>query len=244
MTVVYKKPEALEKTGNSYCPGCMHGTADKLIAQTIDALGIREKTIGILPIGCGTLAMGYFNFDMVLAAHGRAPAVATGYKRARPENVVFTIQGDGDLASIGLAEILHCANRGENLTTVFINNGTYGMTGGQMAPTTLVGQKSTTTVQGRNPATAGYPMRMAEMVAQFDAPVYVARFALDRPPNVLRAKAGIEKAFRNQIEGRGYSFVELLSDCPTNWGLSPTECLTHIREKMVPVFPLNVFKDI
>ena len=242
-SAIYEKSASLKPSGSGFCPGCLHGVADKLIAQTLDKFGVREKTVGILPIGCGTLAMGYFNFDMIVSAHGRAPAVATGYKRCRPDNVVFTYQGDGDLASIGLGEIMHCANRGEKLTTIFVNNGIYGMTGGQMAPTTLVGQKSTTTPQGRDPKVAGYPMRMAEMIAMLEAPVYVARFALHRPADILRAQAGIEKAFKNQIDGRGYSFVELLSTCPTNWGMSPEECRSHIRDNMVPAFPLGVLKD-
>jgi 2-oxoglutarate/2-oxoacid ferredoxin oxidoreductase subunit beta len=244
MNIAYSKPQALQKVSSGYCPGCSHGTANKLIAQAIDTLGIRERTVGILPIGCGILAMSYFDFDMVCAIHGRAPAVATGYKRARPDKVVFSYQGDGDLAAIGLSEILHCANRGEMLTAIFVNNAIYGMTGGQMAPTTLVGQKSTTTQAGRDPGSAGYPLRMAEMIAQFDAPVYVARFALHRPSDVLKAKDGIVKAFRNQIDGRGFSFVELLSACPTNWGMTPTECLGHIRRKMIPIFPPKVFKDV
>ncbi len=243
MNMIYSKPRALQKVASGYCPGCSHGTANKLIAQAIDSFGIRERTVGILPIGCGILAMSYFDFDMVLAIHGRAPAVATGYKRARPDNIVFSYQGDGDLAAIGLSEILHCANRGEMITAVFVNNGIYGMTGGQMAPTTLVGQKSTTSQDGRDPGLAGYPLRMAELIAQFEAPVYVARFALHRPSDVLKAKAGIAKAFQNQIERRGFSFVELLATCPTNWGLSAKECLAHVRHQMIPIFPPKVFKD-
>lgn len=244
MTIAYHKPEALEPVASPYCPGCMHGTAHKLIAEVIDELGIRDRTVVVLPIGCATLSTDYFNIDLIVSTHGRAPAVATGYKRARPENVVFTYQGDGDLASIGLAEIMHCANRGENICTFFINNGIYGMTGGQLAPTSLVGQKATTAVEGRDPKTTGYPLHMAELIAQLQAPVYVARFALHKAGFILQARAGIKKAFENQIAGRGFSFVELLSDCPTNWGLSPAECITHISDEVMPIFPLKVFKNI
>jgi 2-oxoglutarate ferredoxin oxidoreductase subunit beta len=221
----------------------MHGMVCKLVGETIDKLDLREKTVGILPIGCATLSMDYFNFDMIVSAHGRAPAVATGYKRCRPENLVFTYQGDGDLAAIGLAEIMHCANRGEKLTTLFVNNGIYGMTGGQMAPTTLVGQKATTCVTGRDAAEVGYPMRMAEIINTLEAPVYVARFALNTPANIIKAKAGIEKAFRNQVEGKGYSFIELLSNCPTNWGVTAEESLKWIEEKCIPYFPLGEFRN-
>lgn len=244
MNIAYAKPEALQKTASGYCPGCLHSTASKLIGQAIDTLGIRERTVGVLPIGCGTLGINYFNFDMIVSAHGRAPAVATGYKRARPENIVFTYQGDGDLAAIGLAEAIHCANRGENITAIFINNGIYGMTGGQLAPTSLIGQKATTAVEGRDPKTTGYPLHMAELIAQLQAPVYVARFALHKAGFILQARAGIKKAFENQLGGRGFSFVELLSDCPTNWGLSPAECITHISDEVMPIFPLKVFKNI
>lgn len=244
MEKIYSKSESLLDASSGYCPGCMHGTVSKLIAETIDKFEIREKTVGILPIGCSTLGMNYLNFDLVVSPHGRAPAVATGYKRCQPDNVVFTYQGDGDLAAIGLAEIMHCANRGENLTTIFVNNGIYGMTGGQMAPTTLVGQKATTAPDGRDPSKVGYPMRMSEIIATLEAPVYVARFALDTPANIMKAKAGIEKAFRNQIEGKGYSFVELLSNCPTNWGLSPLDSLKWITEKTIPYFPLGELKNV
>ena len=243
MQKIYAKSDSLQKTGSGFCPGCLHGTVCKLVAETIDKFEMREKTVGILPIGCGTLSMEYFNFDMVISAHGRAPAVATGYKRCRPDNLVFTYQGDGDLAAIGLAEIMHCANRGEKITTIFVNNGIYGMTGGQMAPTTLVGQKATTCVAGRDAEQSGYPMRMAEIISTLEAPTYIARFALNTPANIIRAKAGIEKAFRNQIEGKGYSFVELLANCPTNWGMSPEESLGWIGEKMISYFPLGEFRN-
>ncbi len=243
MEKIYAKPTSLQPVGNSFCPGCLHGTALKLVAEVIDKLGLREKTIGVLPIGCSTLNMFYSNYDMITSAHGRAPAVATGCKRCQPDKFVFTYQGDGDLAAIGLAEIMHCANRGENLTTVFANNGIYGMTGGQMAPTTLIGQRATTCQSGRDSNLAGYPLRMAEIIATLDAPVYVARFALNTPGNILKARAGIEKAFRNQTEGRGYSFVELLTNCPTNWGVSPQESIRWIAEKSIPVFPLGEFRN-
>lgn len=243
MEKIYAKSDSLQKIGNGFCPGCLHGTVNKLIAETIDKFEMREKAVGILPIGCGTLSMEYYNFDMIVSAHGRAPAVATGYKRCRPDNLVFTYQGDGDLAAIGLTEIMHCANRGEKITTIFINNGIYGMTGGQMAPTTLVGQKATTCIAGRDADKVGYPMRMAEIISTLEAPVYVARFALNTPANILKAKAGIEKAFRNQIEGKGYSFVELLTNCPTNWGISPEESLGWIGEKMISYFPLGEFRN-
>ena len=243
MEKTYAKTDSLLPTGSGFCPGCMHGMVCKLIAETIDKYNLREKAVGILPIGCATLSMDYYNFDMIVSAHGRAPAVATGYKRCRPDNLVFTYQGDGDLAAIGLAEIMHCANRGEKITTFFVNNGIYGMTGGQMAPTTLVGQKATTCVAGRDASLAGYPMRMAEIINTLEAPVYVARFALNAPANIIKAKAGIEKAFRNQIEGKGYSFVELLTNCPTNWGVTAEESLKWISEKSIPYFPLGELRN-
>jgi len=242
MEKVYAKSPSLLDVSSGFCPGCLHGTASKLVAETIDKLGIQDRVVCVLPIGCGTLNMYYGDFDMIGASHGRAPAVATGYKRCQPDNIVYTYQGDGDLAAIGLAEIMHAANRGENITTIFVNNSIYGMTGGQMAPTTLIGQKATTAPNGRDASQAGYPMRMAEIIATLEAPVYVARFALNTAGNVLKAKVGIEKAFRNQLEGKGYSFIELLSNCPTNWGLSPEESLKWMAEKTIPYFPLGEFK--
>lgn len=243
MQKLYSRPKVLQISGNAFCPGCLHGTAYKLIGEIIESYDIQGKTIGVLPIGCSTLNMFYSQYDMITAPHGRAPAVATGYKRCRPDRFVFTYQGDGDLAAIGLSEIIHCANRGENITTIFANNGIYGMTGGQMAPTTLVGQKATTCQDGRNPSLAGYPMKMTEIIAGMEAPVYAARFALNSPANILKAKAGIEKAFRNQLECKGYSFVELLTNCPTNWGVSPEESLQWIHERSIPYFPLGEFKN-
>ena len=243
MQKIYSKSDSLLAVGNAFCPGCLHGTAYKLIAETVDKLDLREKTVGVLPIGCSTLNMYYSNYDMITSAHGRAPAVATGYKRCRPDKFVFAYQGDGDLAAIGLAEIMHCANRGENITTIFANNSIYGMTGGQMAPTTLIGQKATTSQTGRDSSLSGFPMQMAEIISTLKAPVYVARFALNTPANVIKAKAGIERAFRNQIEGKGYSFVELLTNCPTNWGVSAEESLKWMAEKTIPYFPLGELRN-
>ncbi len=242
MQRIYAKPESLNKVGSPYCPGCLHGLAQKLFASVLDDLGLREKTIMVMGVGCVSLARTYFNMDMVPAAHGRAPAVATGIKRRRPDRFVLTYQGDGDLAAIGTSEIIHCANRGENITTLFINNATYGMTGGQMAPTTLVGQTSTTTPAGRDPKTTGYPLKMAEIIATLEAPAYVARFALNSPANILKAAKGIETAFRMQLENRGFSFVELLSNCPTNWHMKPLDTLATIEKNMIPYYPLGEFK--
>lgn len=243
MQKIYSRPESISKIGSGYCPGCMHGTITKITAQAIDELELRSKAICCLPVGCGTLGLLYWNLDMIGCAHGRAPAVATGVKRSRPQNLVYTYQGDGDLASIGIAEIIHAANRGENLTTVFINNSIYGMTGGQMAPTTLVGQRATTCVEGRDPSVAGYPLNMSEIIAQLKAPVYVARFAVDTPANINRAKRGIKKAFQLQMEGKGFSFIEILSNCTTNWGMSPLDTIDFIHDHTMKQFPLGVFKE-
>lgn len=244
MERIYGKSEALLQRGNKYCPGCFHSMANKLVAQCIEELGIREKTVGIIAVGCANLSQLYYNFDMIGASHGRAAAVATGYKRMAPDRFVFCYQGDGDLASIGLAETVHAANRGEHVTIIFINNSTYGMTGGQMAPTTLVGQKSTTTPGGRNPDQVGYPIRMAEMIAGLEAPVFVARAAMNNPKNVMQAKKIIKKAFQLQLEDKGYSFVELLSSCPTNWGMSPVAAAKWMDEHTIKYFPLGIYKDI
>lgn len=243
MEKVYKRPDSINQSISGYCPGCMHSTITKITAQAIDELGVREKAICVLPVGCGTLGIVYWNMDMVASAHGRAPAVATGIKRTCPDSVVFTYQGDGDLAAIGIAEILHAANRGENITIIFINNSIYGMTGGQMAPTTLVGMRATTCPEGRNSATEGYPIHMAEIIAQLNAPVYSVRCAVDTPANINKAKKAIKKAFNNQLNGKGFSFVEILSNCPTNWGISPLETLNYIHEQTMGEFPLGVFKD-
>jgi 2-oxoglutarate ferredoxin oxidoreductase subunit beta len=227
-----------------YCPGCTHGIIHRLVGEAIDALGIEGRTIGVAPVGCSVLAYNYFNFDMTVAAHGRAPAVATGLKRANPESIVFTYQGDGDLASIGMAEAVHAAARGENITIVFVNNAVYGMTGGQMAPTSLPGQTTQTSPYGRDAALCGLPVKVSEMLAQLDGPAYIARVATDSPKHVLAAKRAIERAFRNQIEGKGFSLVEVLSACPTNWGLSPKDALGWMAEAMIPYYPLGVYKDI
>ena len=237
------RPRALSTTPTHYCPGCTHGIIHRLVAEAIDALGIEGNTIGIAPVGCSVLAYHYFNCDMTIAAHGRAPAVATGIKRASPENIVFTYQGDGDLASIGMAEVVHAAARNENITIIFANNAVYGMTGGQMAPTSLPGQITQTSPYGRNTASSGFPVRICEMLSQLDGPEYVTRVAVNSPKHTLAAKQAIEKAFRNQVEGRGFSIVEVLSSCPTNWGKSPKEALEWIDEAMIPYYPLGVYKD-
>ena len=237
------RPHALSTTPTHYCPGCTHGIIHRLVAEAIDALGIEGNTIGIAPVGCSVLAYNYFNCDMTIAAHGRAPAVATGIKRASPENIVFTYQGDGDLASIGMAEVVHAAARNENITIIFANNAVYGMTGGQMAPTSLPGQVTQTSPYGRNTASSGFPVRICEMLSQLDGPEYVTRVAVNSPKHTMAAKKAIEKAFRNQVEGKGFSIVEVLSSCPTNWGKSPKEALNWIDEAMIPYYPLGVYKD-
>ncbi len=243
MKAVYTKPESLKDTVNSYCPGCGHGLVHRLIAEVIDELNVREKTIGIAPVGCAVYAYDYFNFDVAEAPHGRPPAVATAIKRCLPDRIVFTYQGDGDLASIGTNEIIHAANRGENITVIFINNANYGMTGGQMAPTTLPGMKTTTTPKGRDVAVAGYPMRVSELLSTLEGAAYIERVTLIDPASVVKAKKAIKKAFLNQIDHYGFSFVEVLSPCPVNWGLKPLEALTFIKEKMMPYFKLGVIKD-
>lgn len=225
-----------------YCPGCGHGIAHRLIAEVIDELGIIEKTVGVAPVGCSVFLYNYINCDMYEAAHGRAPAIATGCKRAHPELVVFTYQGDGDLASIGTAEIIHTAARGEKITTIFINNAIYGMTGGQMAPTTLIGQKTTTSPFGRTSENAGYPLRMSEILATLNGGAYIARVAVNSPKNIIRAKKAIKKAFETQIKGLGFSLVEVLSQCPTAWRMSPGEAVKWVDEVMMPYYPLGDFK--
>lgn len=243
MNAVYSKPESLLPVGNKFCPGCLHGIATRLIAEAVDELGIRDKLVGVIAVGCSNMAQLYFDFDLIGAAHGRAAAVATGFKRMSPDNIVLSYQGDGDLSSIGLAETIHAANRGENITVVFINNCIFGNTGGQMAPTTLVGQKTTTSPAGRNPLTEGYPLRMADIISTLEAPYYVARFALNTPAGVMAAKKGIRKAFENQINGKGYSFVELLVNCPTNWKMSPKQSLDFIDSDVSKYFVPRVYKD-
>lgn len=242
-TALYKRPDSLHETSMFYCPGCGHGILHKLIAELIDELDIRGRTVGVAPVGCAVTAYDYLDVDFSEAAHGRAPAVATGIKRARPELFVFAYQGDGDLASIGMAEIIHAANRGENYTTIFVNNTVYGMTGGQMAPTTLPGQWSSTCPQGRDPATTGYPIRVCEMLDALEAPVLIARTMLDGPAGVRKTKAMLAKAFKSQLDGRGFSLVEVLSPCPVYMRLEPKQAMDHVRENVAAYFPPKVFRD-
>lgn len=241
--VVFDKPKSLTENKFHYCPGCTHGIIHRLVAEVIDELGIEGTTIGVASVGCSVFTYNYFTCDMVQAAHGRAPAVATGVKRANPENIVFTYQGDGDLAAIGTAETVHSAARGENITIIFVNNAIYGMTGGQMAPTTLPGQVTQTSPYGRDTTTAGFPIKVSEMLSTLDGPAYIERVAVNNVKNVKNAKKAIKKAFQNQVEGKGFSLVEILSTCPTNWGLTPEKSLTWLEENMLPYYPLGVYKD-
>ena len=236
--------KGLKDASTHYCPGCHHGIIHRLVAEAIDELGVLEKAIMIEPVGCAVLAHNYFNVDTIQAAHGRAPAVATAVKRVHPEAVVFTYQGDGDLAAIGCAEIVHAAMRGEKFTTIFVNNAIYGMTGGQMAPTTLVGQVTATSPFGRKNEEAGRPIRISEMLATLEGPNYITRVAVNTPANVNKAKAAIKEAFKRQISAEGFTLVEVLSTCPTNWGMSPVEACKFVDESMVPYFPLGTFKDV
>ena len=242
MEVVYTRPESLTTTTTHNCPGCTHGTAHRLVAEVLDEMGIREKTIGVAPVGCSVFAYDYFNHDFVEAAHGRAPAMATGIKRVRPNNTVYTYQGDGDLASIGMAEIVHAAIRGENITVIFINNAIYGMTGGQMAPTTLPGMRTTSSPGGRDVENMGYPVRMSEMLSTIDGVSYSVRRSLHNPANIRKSKKAIRRAFEVQEHGMGFAMVELLSSCPTNLKFTPSEALTFIEEQMVPYYPLGDYK--
>ncbi|MBI4772008.1 MAG: 2-oxoglutarate oxidoreductase [Chloroflexi bacterium] len=241
--IMYQRPEALADVATHYCPGCTHGVAHRLVAEVIDELGIRGETIGVAPVGCAVFAYNYFNLDFAEAAHGRAPAMATGIKRVLPDRVVFTYQGDGDLAAIGIAEITHAAARGENITTIFINNAIYGMTGGQMAPTTLPGQKTTSSPCGRDVETTGMPLKMSELLAGLPGAAYVARRSLHNVREINRAKKAIRRAFEVQLSGMGFSMVELLSSCPTNWGISAVQSLTWIEQNMLPYYPLGDFAD-
>ena len=241
--IVFEKPHALLDVPTHYCPGCTHGIIHRLVAEAIDELGIEGKTIGVAPVGCSVMAYNYFACDMVEAAHGRAPAVATGLKRGDPDKIVFTYQGDGDLASIGTAETVHAASRDENITIIFVNNAIYGMTGGQMAPTSLVGQVTQTSPYGRDPKMAGYPVRICEMLSQLEGPSYLERVAVNNVKNVRNAKKAIKRAFENQVNGRGFSLIEVVSSCPTNWGLTPEKALEWIDDKMLPYYPLGVYKD-
>jgi 2-oxoglutarate ferredoxin oxidoreductase subunit beta len=243
MDVIMKKPHALTDIPMHFCPGCTHGIVHRLVAEVLDELDIEGITIGVSPVGCAYNNYLYFNCDMVQAAHGRAPAVATGIKRSRPENIVFTYQGDGDLAAIGTAEIVHAAARGEKITTVFVNNAVYGMTSGQMAPTTIIDQVTTTSPKGRDPEQHGYPIRICELLSTLDGAVYIERVSMHDVPHIRKAKKAIKKAFMVQQTGAGFSIVEVLSSCPTNWGLSPKDALDWIKEKMIPVYPLRVYKD-
>jgi len=241
MEKVFGRPESQTEKGTHYCPGCTHGIIHRLVAEVIDELGV-ERVVGVAPVGCAVTAYDYFHYDMTQAAHGRAPAVATGIKRVHPETVVFTYQGDGDLASIGAAEVVSAAMRGENITVVFINNAIFGMTGGQMAPTTLPGQKTSTSPYGRDPKHCGMPIRMAEMLATMESPGYIARVTVTSPQYIQQAKAALRKAFETQINNQGFSMVEFLSTCPTNWGMSPIEAIKWLEENMIPYYPLGEFK--
>ena len=243
MSVVFDKPKALADIPFHYCPGCTHGIIHRLVAEAIDELGIEGRAIGVAPVGCAVMAYDYFTCDMIEAAHGRAPAVATGIKRARPDSIVFTYQGDGDLASIGMAETVHAAARNENITIIFVNNAIYGMTGGQMAPTSLPGQVTQTSPYGRDVKLTGLPVKVAELLSALDAPTYIERVAVNNVKNVKNAKRAILKAFRNQVEGRGFSLIEVVSSCPTNWGMTPEKALEWVDEKMIPYYPLGVYRD-
>ncbi len=241
--VVFQKPKALTDAPFHYCPGCTHGIIHRLVAEAIDELGIEGNTIGVAPVGCAVFAYNYFACDMVEAAHGRAPAVATGLKRSDPANIIFTYQGDGDLASIGMAETVHAAARNENITVIFVNNAIYGMTGGQMAPTSLPGQVTQTSPYGRDVKTVGYPVRVCEMLSELEGPSYIERVAVNDVKNVKSAKRAIKKAFQNQVEGKGFSLIEVVSTCPTNWGMTPQKALEWLKENMLAYYPLGVYKD-
>lgn len=243
MKVKFGRPRSMKNHPTHYCPGCGHGIVHRLICEVIDELGIRDKVIGICPVGCSVIAYDYFDFDMVEVAHGRAPAVATGIKRVHPNEIVFAYQGDGDLASIGTAEIVHAASRGEAFSAIFINNATYGMTGGQMAPTTLLGQKTTTTPFGRDVKEAGYPLRVCELLSSLPGVAYLERVAVNNPANIRKAKRAIKKSFTLQVEKSWFSLVEILSPCPTCWRLSPLESLKWLEENMIPYYPLGVIKN-
>ncbi|MCL1828161.1 MAG: thiamine pyrophosphate-dependent enzyme [Oscillospiraceae bacterium] len=243
MKTVFAKTGMLRDAEFHYCPGCTHGVIHRLVAEVIEEAGLQPQAVGVAPVGCAVYAYKYFNCDMYEASHGRAPAVATGIKRARPDACVFTYQGDGDLASIGTAEIIHAAHRGENITAVFVNNAIYGMTGGQMAPTTLIGQKTTTSPYGRDKDSCGSPLRMAEMLATIEGSGYIERVSLNNNANIIKAKNGFKKAFECQMSRKGFSMIEILSTCPTNWGLDPTQSMEWLEQNMIPYYPLGVFKE-
>lgn len=242
-TTIFSRPTAMSDNITHYCPGCTHGVIHRLVAESLDELGLRDRTVGVAPVGCSVLAYNYFNTDFMEAAHGRAPALATGFKRCRPDMIVFTYQGDGDLASIGMAEIIHAANRGEKFTTIFVNNAIYGMTGGQMAPTTMPGQRTTTSPAGRDVNQTGYPIRVAELLSALKTPNFIARVGVHTPMHIVNAKKIIKKAFRLQKENKCFSLVEVLSTCPTNWGLSPTDSTQWVTSDMQPYYPLGIYKD-
>jgi len=240
---VFSRPKSLKTAPFRYCPGCGHSLVHRLVAESVDHLKIRTKVIGIAPVGCAVFAYDYFNFDMLEVAHGRPPAAATALKRVMPDRIVFSYQGDGDLAAIGTSEIIHAANRGENLTVFFINNATYGMTGGQMAPTTIPGQRTTTSRSGRDTKTSGYPLRVSELLATLEGVSFVQRVSVDSYKNLISAKKAIEKAFLYQMSNKGFSFIEVLSPCPTDWGMPPKKALEWLRETLIPVYPLGIIKD-
>lgn len=241
---LFERPKAMSAKPFTYCPGCTHGIAHRLIAESFDELGVEDRAIGVAPVGCSVLAYEFFNHDFLQAAHGRAPAVATAVKRVHPDSIVFTYQGDGDLASIGTAETIHAATRGENIVVIFINNAIYGMTGGQLAPTSLPGQITQTSPRGRDVKTDGYPIRTVEMLATLDGVALAERVSLDTPKNVRAAKRAIKKAFKNQVDGVGYSIIEVMSTCPTNWGLSSEKSIEWLQENLLPYYPLGVYKDV
>jgi 2-oxoglutarate ferredoxin oxidoreductase subunit beta len=244
MDVVFEKTSMLTDVPFHYCPGCSHGIVHRIIGEVLEELGIGDKTIGVAPVGCAVMSLEYFNCDMQEAAHGRAPAVATGIKRVHPDKIVFSYQGDGDLASIGTAETVHIAARGENITTIFINNAIYGMTGGQMAPTTLFDQKTTTSPKGRTPSSGGYPLKIAEMLATIDGAAFIARVSTHDVKHIIETKKMIKRAFEIQMAGKGYSLVEVLSTCPTNWGMTAVQSINWVRDSMIPNFPLGVKKEV
>ena len=242
-TRVFAHPASMRDVDNHYCAGCGHGIIHRLICEVIDELGIREKVIAVAPVGCAVIAYDYWNFDVTEAPHGRTPAVATGIKRVRPNNIVFTYQGDGDLAAIGTAETIHAANRGENITIIFVNNGVYGMTGGQMAPTTLLGQTSTTTPPGRSALLDGHPIHFSEILGQLPGTMYIERCAVNTPANIMKAKKAVKKAFQYQMDNVGFSLIEILSQCPTNWKMSPIDACRWVNEVMTKEYPLGIIKD-
>ncbi|OQY19560.1 MAG: 2-oxoglutarate oxidoreductase [Desulfobacteraceae bacterium 4572_35.1] len=243
MKKIFSRPDSLKDVQTHYCPGCQHGTIHRLVAEALDYFGIKDQIIGVASVGCSVFLYGYFDVDVIEAPHGRAPAVATGARRVHPERPVFTYQGDGDLAAIGTSEIIHTANRGELMTVIFVNNTTYGMTGGQMAPTSMPGQKTSTTPYGRDVSTDGYPIKMAELLSGLDGTAYSVRVAVDNPKHVIQAGKAIRKAFQTQLDGKGFAFVEVLSTCPTNWKMDPLAANQRVADEMIPYFPLGVYKD-